>query len=285
MASASAPVTLYPEEYISTFERRKSLLLSTVTTQFTRKGNTVTFLVAGSGGATAKTRGINGLIPARSNSNTQTSATLQEWHDLVENTDFNIFQSQANQREIMQMESVGTINRKIDDDIITELGTATVTPSATAATASLELVMHAKTILGVNQVPWDGNLNALVSPAFEAYLMQTKEFSSREYINNPTMPNADPAWKDQPTMYRWLGINWIVHPGVTGVGTSAEKCWIYHKSAIGYAADIRGMNSSIGYDEKQMISWARASVYMAPKLLQNSGVVEINHDGSAYAAA
>jgi hypothetical protein len=283
--ASSAPITQYREEYISTYERRKSLLLEAVTTEFVRKGNTATFLVAGSGSATAKTRGLNGLIPARNNSLTQTSATLQEWHDLVEMTDFNIFQSQGNQREIMQKESVGTINRKIDDDIITTLGTATVTPSATAQKASLDLVMHAKTILGVSNVPWDGSIYAVVSPAFEAYMMQVKEFSSREYINSPTMPNADPAWKDMPTMYRWLGMNWIVHPGVTGVGTSAEKCWFFHKASIGYAVDIRGMDVDMDYERKQRYSWARASVYMGSALLQSSGVVEVNHDGSAYAAA
>jgi hypothetical protein len=44
------------------------------------KGNTATFLVADSGGATATTRGANGLIVARADDLTQTSATLQEWH-------------------------------------------------------------------------------------------------------------------------------------------------------------------------------------------------------------
>jgi hypothetical protein len=44
------------------------------------KGNTATFLVADSGAATAVTRGVNGLIPARADNLTQTSATLVEWH-------------------------------------------------------------------------------------------------------------------------------------------------------------------------------------------------------------
>jgi hypothetical protein len=45
------------------------------------------------------------------------------------------------------------------------------------------------------------------------------------------------------------------------------------------------MSMGIGYDEEQDYSWARASVFMASKLLQNSGVVVINHDGSAFVAA
>jgi hemin uptake protein HemP len=43
------------------------------------------------------------------------------------------------------------------------------------------------------------------------------------------------------------------------------------------------MASPVGYDEEQDYSWARASAFMGSKLLQNSGVVVITHDGSAYA--
>ena len=44
------------------------------------------------------------------------------------------------------------------------------------------------------------------------------------------------------------------------------------------------MQTPIGYEEKQDISWARASAYIGTKLLQNTGVVVINHDGSAFTA-
>ncbi|TIP69631.1 MAG: hypothetical protein E5X58_47675, partial [Mesorhizobium sp.] len=70
-----------------------------------------------------------------------------------------------------------------------------------------------------------------------------------------------------------------------GVGTSAEKCFLYHRSAIGHAADTENLESLVGYDEEQGYSWARASAFMGSKLLQNSGVVVINHDGSAIVGA
>jgi len=117
----------YRQEFIDGFEQLESLLRSYVTTEAVIKGNQATFLVADSGGATAKTRGVNGLITARGDNLTQPVATLVEWHDLVRKTDFNIFASQGNQRAIMQKTCMGVINRKIDQDIITELNTATVT--------------------------------------------------------------------------------------------------------------------------------------------------------------
>ena len=47
--------------------------------------------------------------------------------------------------------------------------------------------------------------------------------------------------------------------------------------------DTAGLQSPVGYDQEQDYSWARASAFMAAKLLQNTGVVSITADGSAYA--
>jgi hypothetical protein len=282
--AATAFQTQYRAEFVAGFEQRQSLLRDSCTTEAVIKGNTATFLVADSGSATAVTRGVNGLIPARADNLTQTSATLAEWHDLVRKTGFNIFASQGNQRAIMQQTTMGVINRKIDSDIITELNTGTVNTGA-AVTGSVALVLKSKTILGNASVPWDSNLYGLITPAMEAYLMQTKEFASVEYINTKPTPDADPAWRDRPVMFRWLGVNWCTHPNLPGKGTNAEKCFLYHKTAIGHAVDTAGLQTPVGYDEEQDYSWARATVYMGSKLLQNAGVVVLNHDGSAYVAA
>jgi len=274
----------YRQEFIAGFEQLQSLLRSYVTTEAVIKGNQATFLIADSGNASAKTRGVNGLIPARGDNLSQPVATLVEWHDLVRKTDFNIFASQGNQRAIMQMTSMGVINRKIDQDIITELNTGTVNTGA-AAVASTGLTLRAKTILGNNEVPWDSNICMLVTPAYEAYMMQEVEFASRDYIDGGPTRNADPAWRDRPISYFWLGMNWIVHPRLPGAGTNAEKCFCFHKSAIGHAYNADNIEARAGYDEEQDYSWSRCSVYMGSVLLQNSGVVVINHDGSALAAA
>jgi hypothetical protein len=274
----------YRQETIDGFEQRQSLVRMSVTTEAVIKGNQAVFLVADSGGAEATTRGVNGQIAPRSDNLTQNTATLVEWHDLVRKTGFNIFASQGNQRQIMQDTTQAVINRKIDQDIITQLNTGTVNTGA-AATASLALALRAKTILGNSSVPFDGNVWALVTPAYEAYLMQIKEFASADYVTVKPMANAEAAYKDAPGFYRWLGVNWIVHPNLPGKGTNAEKCFMYHRSAIGHAANVGEMSTAVGYDEEQDYSFARASIFMGGKLLQNSGVVVMNHDGSALVAA
>ena len=130
----------------------------------------------------------------------------------------------------MQMTTMAVINRKIDDDIITALETGTQFAGLAAVTASLSLIMTAKAILGNADVPYDSNISMLITPAFEAYLMQTKEFTSADYVNNKPFESG-------MNMFRWAGVNFIVHPNLSGAGTSEEICLMYHKDAIGHGCD------------------------------------------------
>jgi hypothetical protein len=279
----SAFQTQYRQEFIAGFEAKASLLRETVTTEAVIKGNTAVFLVADSGSASAVTRGLNGMIPARADNNTQNSCVLQEWHDLVRKSSFNIFASQGSQREIMQMTTMGVVNRKIDELIINELNTATNT-TGTAATGSVSMFQHARVVLTNNSVPWDSNITLLTTPAFLAYLEQAPEFANAQYVDVRPYAGDEPSWRDKPMAYRWRNCLIIEHPNLPGKGTSAEKCFLYHKSAIGQAANTNDLETPVGYDEEQDYSWARATIYMAAKLLQNAGVMVINHDGSAYVA-
>ena len=272
--------TQYRQEFIAGFEDMQSVLRTCCVTEAVIKGDTATFLVADSGSATTVTRGVNGLIPARADDLTQTSATLAEWHDLVRKSNFNIFASQGNQRQIMQHTSMGVINRKIDDDIIAQLDTATVDTGA-YATASLDMVIKSKVILGNAFVPTqeEDNMFAVVTPAFIGYLMQIPEFSSSDYVESK--PLNGPARRFR----RWAGVNWIEHPRLTGVGSASEKCYMFHRNSIGHAANIAGLDCPVGYDEEQASSWSRCSTDMGAALLQNTGVVQMKHDGSAYVGA
>src|SRR5918996_6012664 len=107
---------MYRDEYIAGFEERQSALRSACVTQAQVKGNTAVFLVADSGNASGVTRGTNGQLPYRADNLAQQTCTLQEWHDPVRKTGFNVFASQGDQRRIMQETSMGTINRRIDLD-------------------------------------------------------------------------------------------------------------------------------------------------------------------------
>lgn len=276
--SDTAFQTQFRQETIAAFEEESSLLSNAVVRESVIKGNTATFLVAGSGGASAVTRGTNGLIPSRANDLTQSSATLAEWHDLAKVTGFNVFASQGDQRQVMQRTTLGVINRKIDADIIAQLDTATIDTGA-YATASVSMVAKSLAALGNAEVPIQetDNMFGAVTPGWWAYMMQTTEFASGDYVDMKMFTGSIKRF------WRWFGVNWIMHPNLTGVGTSSEKCYVFHRNALGYAVDTAGLKTAVGYDEEQDYSFCRASVYMGSKLLQNTGIVQMKHDGSAFA--
>ena len=273
----SAPQIQYRQELVATFEEGMSWLRQTTVTEAVIKGNQATFLVAGSGGASAVTRGINGLIPARADSLTQPTATLVEWHDLVRKSRWNIFQSQGDQRRLMQDTTRKVLNRRIDADVIAQLDTATTNLGA-AATLSLAAVAKAVTTLGEAEVSVEeeDKMWAVATPAVRGYLMQIPEFSSKDYVEMKFLDG--PARR----VLRWAGFNWVFHPNLTGVGTSSEKCYFYHRDAIGSAFDSgEGLNTAIGYEEEQDYSFARASSFTGAKLLQQGGIVQFLHDASS----
>jgi len=271
--------TLYRREFIAGIEERESFLRKCVTTEGNVNGNQFVFLVGDSGSAEATTRGANGLIPARADNQNQYTATMAEWHDLVRKTSFTVDLSQGNQRRMMQMTSMGVINRKIDQDLIDVLDTATNTTGSTA-TMSVALVMKALTILGnafVN-IGDEDNMFGVITNAAWAYLMQTSEFASGDYVDVKVFNGS------VKRMWRWAGVNWVRHNLLTGTGTNAEKCYIFHKEAVGSAMDKDRVVSKPGYNEEQDYHYVRTSGFFGSVMLQQGAIVQITHDGSAYVA-
>jgi hypothetical protein len=273
----SAPQIQYRQELVAEFEEGMSWLRQTTVNEAVIKGNQATFLVGGSGGASAVTRGINGLIPARADSLTQNTATLTEWHDLVRKSRFNIFQSQGDQRRLMQETCRKVLNRRIDQDIVNVFDTATNNLGA-SATMSLAAVAKAMTTLGENEISCEDadKMWAVATPAVRGYLMQISEFNSADYVDMKFLNG--PARR----VLRWAGFNWIFHPNLTGVGTSSEKCYFFHRDAVGSAFDSgEGLNTAIGYDDEQDYSYARCSSFTGAVMLQQTGIVQFLHDASA----
>ena len=275
----TANQVLYRQELVKTFERRASTLEPRVTTEGIASGSSFVFLVNGSGGATAATRGVNGKIPARANDDTQITATMTEWHDKPQATRFNIFAGQAGaaRRAAMQEESIAVLNRKKDDLIIDALDDGTQYAGTTASTLTLDKAMHAvAVVLNANATLTQNDVTGLLTPAALAYLMQVKEVTSKDYIEMGPLPGM-------PTMFRWAGITWMCHTGLPGVATASETLYVFHRAAIGLARNIDEMSVSAGYNDEDDYYYARASMFMGSKLLQNTGICKIRHDGSAYA--
>lgn len=273
----TAPQIQYRQELVSEFEEGMSWLRQTTVNEAVIKGNQATFLVGGSGSAAAVTRGINGLIPARADSLTQNTATLVEWHDLVRKSRYNIFTSQGDQRRLMQETCRKVLNRRIDQDIVTVMDTATNNLGA-AAVVTLALVAKAMVTLGENEVATEDadKMWAVATPAVRGYLMQIAQFNSIDYVDMKFL--SGPSRR----VMRWAGFNWIFHPNLSGVGTASEKCYFFHRDALGSAFDSgEGLNTAIGYDDEQDYSYARCSSFTGAVMLQQTGIVQMLHDASA----
>lgn len=275
----TANQVLYRQELVKAFERRAALLEPRVTTDGVASGNQFVFIVNGSGGAAAVTRGANGKIPGRANDDTQVTLTMGEWHDKPQMTRFNIFSGQAGaqRRAAMQDESIAVLNRKADDLIIDALETSTQYAGLAAATLTIDKALHAKTIISnANAVMTANDVTGLLTPAAEAYLLQAKEIASKDYVDTSMLPNA-------PQMFKWAGITWMVHTGLPGIGTSSERLFVFHRAAVGCGINREEMNVGAGYNDEEDYYFARCSRFMGAVLLQNTGVCSIRHDGSGYA--
>jgi hypothetical protein len=278
--SETAYRTQYREEHVQQFERRQSLLRDLTTKESEVRGQTAVFLVAGSGGATATTRGQNGLIQGRADDLTQNSCTLAEWHDVVDKTGFNIFASQGDQRRIMQESTMAVINRKMDALTIAGLEAGTQYAGLTAATMDLAKAVHALTILGVANAG-GANVAAAITPAAYGYLLQTEEFTNVNYVDKKVFATTNDSIQAR---FAWAGIEWVVHTGLSGIGTSDETLLFWNKAAIGLGVDKDNAQVEIGRDARNDISWCRSSTFMGAKLLQDTGVVKVRHNGAGYAA-
>ncbi|MDQ0475025.1 phage capsid protein [Labrys wisconsinensis] len=264
-----AQQTMYRDEYIAGFETRQSILRETVTTETMTKGGSTYFLVT-KPNRTAVTRGANGLIPSAVEDLTQVQVTLQERHDKPQKTNFNIFAGQSDQRRIMQMESIGVINRDIDLTILSTLAGTAVTTGAAAA-MSKTLINKGLNALWKAKIPNDGQVFGLLTPAAWLYLSDVVGFSSKDFVGDQPLVVG-------PEKRRWLNVTWMMSPELPGVGTASASCFLWHKSAVGHAIDAKGMQVFSGYDEENDYSWARTTYYHGAALIQGPGAVKIVHD-------
>lgn len=278
---AIVTVQQYKDEFVMAFERTVSVLREAVTTDTETNAAGVYFNVAGSGNRSAVTRGSNGLIPPADDSQTQVQIVFVEAQDLQEKTNFNIFQAQGNQLELMRRNGQAVINRAIDAAIITAIATGTVTLGA-VGTMNQTVAQRISTILRNAYVGESdrGNIYALLSPAAFAYMMNITSFANVDYTATKKVDDGIPQigmWK------YWFGINWGEHSGLSGVGTTST-CLAWHKAAVGHAIAAGSIDAEIGRDGKQDTSWARHGVYHGASKLQNSGIVKWTHDDSGLSA-
>jgi hypothetical protein len=272
---------VYRDRAVAAYERRTSFLEPTVTHETITQGGTVYFLVHGSGGRTAVTRGADGLIPRSDDVQTQVPVIFREDHDYVVRNKFNIFTAQGNQLDIMTQDSNGVIQRKKDDLIIAAIASTTINLGA-VGTMSKDLANKIVTRFG-NADVMDENGSSLIyvllSPAAYSYLTDVTSFANSDY--STTGGHTEQGIPGPSRWKEWMGMNWAMHTGLAGKGTANATCLAWHKYAVGHATSPDGLMAFIDYNPEHDYSWVRHAIYHAAALLQNSGALKFTHDDSA----
>ncbi len=213
------------------FQRRGSFLLNTVRRKNNVKGSSTTFQKAGTGVATTKAR--NAAITPMNVSHTPVECVLEDFYggDWVDKLD----EAKVNHDERMVLANAGAwaLGRKADDQVITQAITTTTFVGDYSTQVTRSLLLGAAEALDDNDVPNDGNRWGLLTPRSWATAMTIQEFADGDFVlDKPFMKGANPR--------TWLGINWMMHTGLNGKGTTTADNLVYHQTALGYGsgADI-----------------------------------------------
>lgn len=270
----------YSDEWFPDFQRRTSILKQCVTSRAIVRAKTVTFdKVAVSGRADQRLR--DSRIPASRPDTSQVTKDLVEHYKKYQIDDFDSFRNNSEYRSMMMSDALAVANREVDYQILEELDSTTTEFSPSAITGSalgdfLAIIRNLREL----DVPSDGKLWGIITPALEMQMMRINQFLSTDFVDiKPAVDGAKPVGQYR----RWLGVNWLVHQGLTGMGGTLASNYIFHESAVGHKDDgaptfMAGTNTEDDYH------WCYARVRHCAKAVTPGGIVRFYHnDNAAYA--
>jgi len=271
----------YRREFIAKYNVSVSLLNDRFTPESMDMGRSAVFDVTEVGGRMA-IRSIDGRIPRTNVSDTQVTCTLQEYVKKFEVTDFEAFTSQSDERAKMNHRIMESVNQEHDYTILTELANASTSFSATAAPITLDTATKAIATLAKNQVPINpADVTWIISPFMEAKLQNIAGYTSSDYVSTKALEVGGNQFQNQRKMRSWLGVGFIVHPNLTGVGTSSCTTYLVHRRALGLAVPTSSIKYSAGYDDQDHYHYASSTLKLGAKVLQNTGILKFLHNDTA----
>ena len=283
-------ITDYASKVHEVFQRKGSYLKDAVFLKDGVVGSTASFHKVGTGTATTKAR--HGVITPMNQTHTAPTVTLQDffagdWVDKLDEAKTNI-----QVRDTVASGGSMALGRKCDSQITTVLDTttqSTITLTVTSKATVLATAIQFAEAAWDNDVPNDDQVYCVVTPRYWSQLMTIDQFQNSDYVRTdgqsftqgPAMGRA--KWKD------WMGIKWKMQTGLPGAGTGTAKCFIWHKTAVGYAiaasAGNVASNEVVGAD----ITWHGdrhahfVNHFMSGNavMIDDTGVIEGNLDDTA----
>lgn len=226
-------VRQYQAEVQEAYQRQGSKLRPTVRSKTDVRGASTVFQKVGRGTAGAKAR--NGVVPVMNLDHASVECFLQDYYagDWIDRLDE--LKVNHDERQVVANAGAYALGRKTDELIIAALdsGTREAIGSQSGTTdadgLTREKVLLAFEMLGMADVPDDGNRFAVVGWKQWGELLTIQEFANAQYVGDADLP-----WKGTQAK-RWLGALWIPHSGLTLSG-GLRYCYFYHKTAVAHAA-------------------------------------------------
>ena len=270
----------YNNEFKEDYERTSSLLKKCVRSDGLMMAGTVKWdVVDPSEEAQQRTR--DGDIPIAQLGLGQVTGTPQEDFGGKYKIDaWDMFRTNANVRSMQMKKAAAAVHRKKDAIIIRELDTATQSAGTLALTDYGAVLEWIKTLEN-NDIPSDdGRIWGVVTPGALRAMMKITQFTSKDYVEVRKLENGLPS----QGYYRFAGVNWFSHTGLTGKGTSTATCHLFHESAIGHQ-DTGEPEYHAYYFEPQDRFENYAKVWHCAKLCLPRGVVKATFNDTTSLAA
>lgn len=266
MSVETAFVKQYEKDVHLDYQRMGSKIRGRVRTKNGIVGSSTTFQRIGTGQATQKSR--HGEIPPMNADHTPIECTLSDWYagDFVDVLDLE--KLEIDERDAIVKTGAFALGRKTDALIIDQLALTTVSAPTATGGMTLAKVMEAMSKLLGNDVPWDGQLTALVAPQQWTELLQIAQFASADYVDDTIYSRGVP--RDAKV---WLGTVWMPHTGLPKSGSNRSTFW-FHKYAVGHAIG-QEVKADFDWQGTRAAWWVNNMMSMGAKLIQTEGVCKI----------
>lgn len=251
----------FESEVHQAYQRQGSKLRATVRSKSNIKGASTTFQKVGKG--TASTKARHGQVPVMSIDHEPVECLLADyyagdWVDKLDELKVNI-----DERMVVANAGAYALGRKTDELIIAALDESTNYAGADTDGLTKAKVLEAFELLGVADVPDDGDRVAVVGWKQWSELLGIEEFANADYIGQEELP-----WKGTQAK-RWLGALWMPHSGLT-LNAGVRSCHWFHKSAVGHAS---------GADVSSDITWHGDRAAHFVNNMMSQGACLIDGDG------
>lgn len=264
-------VAQFEREVHEVFQRMGSFLLQTIRRKPNVVGATTTFQKVGKGTATTKAR--HGQITPMNQDHTPILCTMEDFYagDWVDKLDE--LKVNHDERQVIANGGAWALGRKADDQVLTAMdGTAVVLAGGHVAITRARFLEWVET-LDSNDVPNDDGRWGLLTPRQWAIAMTIPAFADADFVaDKPFMVGAKPR--------TWMGVHWMVHTGLPGVGTATSKGFIYHTSALGFGSGA-GITSDITWHGDRAAHFVNNMMSGGACLIDDTGVIEGQFDDTA----